>query len=549
MKDAKISWQTFMKNTFVVLLLCIIIFVSYFSFSFRKKATFAAAITVNISTPYDLYLFATRVNNNTSSGAYRSANVYLLNDIDMSNLSSSYTFSNIGYHPNYSFTGVFDGQNHAIKNLSIGGVNDRGLFGYVNGTVKNVVVYNGSVTANGGYSAGSIAGCLQGGTISNCYNMGMDVYISQSSSSTTGGIVGYVSAGSIVSCYNNAEVYTYSLSGDSVTIKSGGIAGHLSSGASISGCQNKGKVDAGSTNMYTYAGGIVGYCEGNITNCLNTGSVLAYAKVTNYNFTTINPLSSATSGSEYKASGQYDSISSVVPGNTDGSGYKKSTKYCYIGGIAGGQGGGTISYCINTNTTDYKSYGGYVHYQYDMYYLLYNYAQLNGKYYTYIYGHYYLYRNYFNSISGYKTGGTISNCYHPGKVTDRFSTWNGKIYYQHDGEQTEGSFSCSSIGDYENESFIDKKNYTSPQLLVIARRDTGITFTYAPHQKDNKTLYTISRPTNEVDWCLTTTGKTHIQSSTAMDTITNSNTTIWGYDGSTPKIKTFYWVDNAVKPS
>ncbi len=537
------------KKVFSILLIVAAIGVSFFSFNLKARISSAASGTKYIYSASDLVTFANQVN--TGSGSYYNYNVYLMNNINMSGVS----FPGIGINDGnnlskYHFCGTFYGQNYTIKNLSVSGTQDRGLFNYLDGTVRDLTINGGTINCNNNYSAGAFAGSMYNyAKIYNCINLNCAIKGYINNSAYLGGIVGYLNSSSatIEKCYSNTTVHTTGYD----TVRAGGIAGICAGKSTIKECFVNGTVTAGDGNTATsYAGGVVGESKANITNCLNKATVKAYAKVTNYSFTSINPLSSATSGSEYKASGQLDSISSVVPGNTSGSGYTKSTMYAYIGGITGVQTDGTISYCINTSTTDYKSYGGYVYLKYDMYYKLYNFAQLNGNYYTWSYGHYHLYRNYFNSISGYKTGGTISNCYHPGKVTDRFSTWNGTIYYQHNNEaQTSKSFSCSAIGDYENITFIDTKNYTSPQLMVIARRGTGITFTYAPHQKDNKTLYTISRPTNEDDWCLPTTGKTHIQSSTAMSTITDNNTAIWGYDGSTPKIKHFYWADNAVKPS
>ena len=117
------------------------------------------------------------------------------------------------------FIGVFDGNGHIIKGLYVNILKTNkyiyaGLFGYNEGTIKNLGMLDGSVSATApsapsSFYAGGIAGWNYG-TISNCYNTGSasasvsSFYTpsSSSSSSYAGGIAGYNREGGTISnCY------------------------------------------------------------------------------------------------------------------------------------------------------------------------------------------------------------------------------------------------------------------------------------------------------------------------------------------------------------
>ena len=116
-----------------------------------------------ISTAADLVNFAKAVNNGTSTSRWQNdaGEIVLLNDIDMSSVTSwtpigdieasNYTTAEpyVSIHP---FTGTFNGQGHAIKNLNCsaditnGGL-AYGLFGSIeNATIKNLVLGDASTT-------------------------------------------------------------------------------------------------------------------------------------------------------------------------------------------------------------------------------------------------------------------------------------------------------------------------------------------------------------------------------------------------------------------
>ncbi|MHC4462080.1 MAG: GLUG motif-containing protein [Planctomycetota bacterium] len=160
-----------------------------------------------------------------------------------------------------AFTGVFDGNNHKIINLSItSGTNDYlGLFGYIS-------YINGGEVRNLGVERGSVGG---------------DLYI--------GGLVGYNLRGSVSNCYSTGNVSGEDNVGGLVGINENGIVLHCYSTGSVSGTQDVGGLVGGNvgriSNCYSTAdasgednvGGLVGenglWGQGIVSNCYSTGSV------------------------------------------------------------------------------------------------------------------------------------------------------------------------------------------------------------------------------------------------------------------------------------
>jgi len=159
------------------------------------------------------------------------------------------------YFNGTAFTGVFDGNDHKIINLTIddgGAGNDfLGLFGYIveDGEVKNLGLEGGSVSGDS-YVGGLLGG--NGGNISNCYSTG-DV----SGGYYVGGLVGFY-GGSISNCYSTGNVSGYQGVGGLVGLNYG----------SVSNCYSTGNVSG-----YEGVGGLVGLNYGSISNCYSTGSV------------------------------------------------------------------------------------------------------------------------------------------------------------------------------------------------------------------------------------------------------------------------------------
>ena len=183
------------------------------------------------------------------------------------------------------FTGVFDGNNHKITNLTIddAGVGNGflGLFGFIDdGEVSNLGLEGGSIS--GQYHVGGLVGLNFSVSVSNCYSTGdvsgdwevgglvgtnnasiSDCYSTGDVSgiSIVGGLVGMNTTGSILNCYSTGDV---SGTGDAV----GGLLGGNYSG-SISNCYATGDV-----NGVDDVGGLSGdNFDGSVSNCYATGDV------------------------------------------------------------------------------------------------------------------------------------------------------------------------------------------------------------------------------------------------------------------------------------
>lgn len=135
-----------------------------------------------LSTPQDLMLLASRVNDlygtkpESDGNAYVYADTYfkLANDIDMTGL----RFIPIGRMGNIRFAGHFDGAGHTIRNLDIntGFAGYAGLFGKVasTATLTGIKLDNVVIRTRGNY-AGAIVANFEGGTLTDCEVAGADV--------------------------------------------------------------------------------------------------------------------------------------------------------------------------------------------------------------------------------------------------------------------------------------------------------------------------------------------------------------------------------------
>ena len=198
-----------------------------------------------ISNADQLYWFANKINNeNYTSG---NINAVLTADIVVNEnvLKSDGTLNDgsftdwtpigmwAGDDKYYSYSGIFDGQNHTISGLylnQMGMAGCVGLFGHVGsgGKVSNVRVLDSYFSVNGG--VGGVCG-YNDGTITNCYNAGMINKLTDDYTNDFGGVCGY-NTGTIIDCYNTGNV-----------------------------------------SGVNYNGGVCGDNDGTIINCYNTGGV------------------------------------------------------------------------------------------------------------------------------------------------------------------------------------------------------------------------------------------------------------------------------------
>ena len=174
------------------------------------------------------------------------------------------------------FIGTFDGNNHTIKNYKMDERTYNGLFGYVEGTIKNLKVSTDiEINVSDTVYCGLIAGYLNKGTIENCYGAGFIRVSNKHSllSSYCGGIVARNESGVISSCYSNVLISNNAVA----TAYSGSICAYSGGGetqtALIENCfANEGSVYAVSTSTEgsAYAGGIVGFNFGLVNKCFTT---------------------------------------------------------------------------------------------------------------------------------------------------------------------------------------------------------------------------------------------------------------------------------------
>ncbi|MHC4086714.1 MAG: GLUG motif-containing protein [Planctomycetota bacterium] len=166
-----------------------------------------------------------------------------------------------------TFTGVFDGNDHKLINLTIDGgfYNDYlALVGYIDdGEIKNLGIECSFFYGDSPGDYSSLVGGLVGfnsGAITNCYSTGF-IIGSGDYSHHIGGLVGF-NSGAITNCYSTGFA---SGPGDYSSLV-GGLVGE--NAAIISDCYSK--VDV---NGMMEIGGLCGYNSVTITNCYSTGDV------------------------------------------------------------------------------------------------------------------------------------------------------------------------------------------------------------------------------------------------------------------------------------
>lgn len=277
------------------------------AFAVDDEETAAAPEKFVITSVSDLQTFADAVNEGDYDGK-TDAVVTLDADLDLAGIA----WTPMG-DTSHDFAGTFDGQGHTISNLTIGTADApitgelAGLFGVVEGTVKNLFLDEVSVNANVGYYVGGLAAYAVG-PIENCHITKLDM---DAVASGVGGLIGYATSGnSIYGCSVSGEIavksgcqgvggfigsmgknaqITYSGATVSVTApkerstNAGGFIGRgngeRAARAIVKNCYSKGAVTGGA-----YAGGFTGSMAGmDIQNCYATGNVTdAFVGITSF---------------------------------------------------------------------------------------------------------------------------------------------------------------------------------------------------------------------------------------------------------------------------
>ncbi len=257
------------------------------------------------------------------------------------------------------FSGYFDGQGYAIKNMNFVGTVENtdfnwGLFNKADGAIKNIalcgrliVTMNRTNTTN--YQA------RVGGLCATAYDLNIESVANNVNLSVTnncgdkayaGGLVGYGATVTITDSYNTGDV-SASTTGDS-SASAGGLVGYgyFAGTVTITYSYNTGSVSVSTTgDSYVSAGGLVGYgATVTITDSYNTGSVSA-------------------TGSFYSTSACYGPRAGGLVGSGDmvtitdsyNTGSVGATGYysVYAGGLVGsGNYDGTVTITDSYNTGD-----------------------------------------------------------------------------------------------------------------------------------------------------------------------------------------------------
>ena len=292
-----------------------------------------------IYTGAELAWFAQHVNEGNAA-----VNAKLMNDIDL----SGKQWPGIGESAKKPFSGKFDGQGFAVKNLLVKytdvpeatGLFGAGLFGVVKGTVeiKDLTVegvvnglYSGDRTAPVGGVVG--LGYDTNLTLTNVVNKA-DVSASRDSKDAVGGVVGAMDVSStavltMTGCANFGKVTAN-------TMETGGLVGRIN-GGSITKSYNTGAVTMQDT--FGIAGGLVGSSRKalTLTESYNTGAVANTANgFGSYTAGLIGEMQSkltlkaayntgAISGAKTNASGLFGTLSEVGANSTVASCYNAGT--------------------------------------------------------------------------------------------------------------------------------------------------------------------------------------------------------------------------------
>ena len=174
------------------------------------------------------------------------------------------------------FSGILDGNNCTIYNFQTAEKDNTGLFGVVDGTIKNLTVSKFTIRNNGNSNHGAIVGKLSG-TIENCRAVDGSVW----GNANVGGIVGMTYGVSyITNCTTATNVYVrWNGNSGNSNAAVGGILGLAQNTTTISGCTNKARISQEVSENVKGFGGIVGFLGNNqqlyLQDCTNTSTVTA----------------------------------------------------------------------------------------------------------------------------------------------------------------------------------------------------------------------------------------------------------------------------------
>lgn len=234
----------------------------------------------------------------------------------------------IGISAAKPFEGSFDGNGFTLSNFSRAASADltyASLFGQVNGAttvIKDLRMVNPHIDTPNTQMAAPLVSSLNQGTVTNCHVIG-------------GSVTAKMYAGGLV-----AQNKGYNLSGEI--------------GGTIENCSSSCDVNA-TSNGITYAGGLIGFHEGQVRRCFAAGDVSGFSNVGGL----IGRMSGSNSSSPLNGDVQNCYASGSTSGSQDSVGgligynYMADAEDCYtcgqtdnlIGGLCGKLLGGTFTTC------------------------------------------------------------------------------------------------------------------------------------------------------------------------------------------------------------
>lgn len=233
-----------------------------------------------IRTAEELANFAQLVN---SGNNFSGKTITLARDIDLSavchpadeesGIAEASSWTPIGNANRKPFKGKFDGCNYTINNLYITQGNCVGLFGWLSGTVQNLIV-TGEIKLEGCKTplfVGSIAGQAVNSTITKCNSRVNITVQSFSKAASVGGLAG-AGNGTVKNCLNEGRILVKSTQAVGNTI----IGGIASGGCAVNACWNTGEitVEVPKATGKIYVGGMIGQNRNNVlVNCYNGGAI------------------------------------------------------------------------------------------------------------------------------------------------------------------------------------------------------------------------------------------------------------------------------------
>lgn len=261
-----------MKKLFAFLLTCSFAVLALTPLAFMggevSQVANAENEIVTVSTEDELKNIANSVNAETEEerNDYAGVTIVLQNDIE---LSQSWTPIGMVDRP---FKGTFEGNGFTISNVKIdGSYTYQGLFGYTNGaTISNLNIageFYSAFSSQDEVYVGVLVGNAVNTQIINCeINAILNNELTISNKTTFGSVAGRLDGGSVTNVLNYMPINLQFNLLNVYTIKIGGIAGVIDN-AVLTKVANFGTITSGTKNNAStiYVGGIAGEIQGSLT--------------------------------------------------------------------------------------------------------------------------------------------------------------------------------------------------------------------------------------------------------------------------------------------